>query len=521
MQIKNRPTLRNALLACGIISLVSTNWIQDAGAAEKIPWAEIDKIARDHVAAESPASVWPFEQAPREQLAAAAKKSFPHYFTPNPLSFANQPPELDNYTRHHLTPDGEGGKYRKAGGYLRQRPLPIDPHDSPWWEYINFAIEIHRARAIGQDGFAADILSIDPTPPWGVFWTRQLKLMETAAAIAPDFHIMIMPDMNAGLRRQPEQLERVIETLAASPAAWRLDDGRVVVSNFLANARPPEYWKNAFDALEKKGLRTAFLPVFLGYHNIQKFARDYAPISWGMSDWGFRDLADIKAVDFENAAKNVRHYTSNWMMPVAPQDFRPKAMQAWEAENTSAFRRLWEIAINGGSNLVQLITWNDYGEGTEISPSTGTQFLYYDLCGYYTTWFKLGRPPAITKDAIYYCHRVQTVPLREGPDPEKQPKLFQRMGGTPLKNEVELLAMLTAPAVLEIEQNGKIARVERPAGVVELKADAEPGRPVFRILRDGKKVVELPSHWTITDKADYQNLLYHGGSSTRRPIPGP
>lgn len=485
-------------------------------AASVPPWQEIDRIARAHVAAESPPEVWPFELPSREKLTASPKKVFPHYFTPFPLSVENAPSDKDHYARHYLSPDGEGGKFRAAGGYLRQRPLPVGPHDSPWWRQINLAIEIHRARAIGQDGFAADILALDSTlPRWHGPWDAYQMLLDTAAAVAPDFSILIMPDMNAGLKRQPERIVELITRLASHPAVWRLADGRVVVSNFAANKQPPEYWRDAFRKLGEQGIQTAFFPVFLGLHELDKHGREYGPFSYGLSDWGLRDVAAAESADLRNIAKRASGYAPHWMMPVAPQDFRPKNLMLWESENTAAFRWLWEAAITGGSHYVQLITWNDYGEGTEIAPSTGTQFLFYDLSAYYTAWFKLGHPPRITKDAIYYCHRVQTVPLREGPDPAKQPKKFECRGKTPLKNDVELLAMLTAPAVLEITQGNDVVRAEAPAGLASLKAPARPGRPVFRIVRDGQTVVEQTSKWTITDQAEYENLLYYGGSSTR------
>ncbi len=70
-----------------------------------------------------------------------------------------------------------------------------------------------------------------------------------------------------------------------------------------------------------------------------------------------------------------------------------------EAGNSEALRNLWMSAINGGADMVQIITWNDYSEGTEISPSTGTRFGFYDLATFYTQWFKLGKPE-IVRDAL-------------------------------------------------------------------------------------------------------------------------
>jgi hypothetical protein len=52
---------------------------------------------------------------------------------------------------------------------------------------------------------------------------------------------------------------------------------------------------------------------------------------------------------------------------------------------------------------------------------------------------------------------------------------------------------------------------------------ASPGRPVFRIIRNGKIVVEKISDWTIDAHPTTANADYFGGSSTRefRATPGP
>ena len=49
---------------------------------------------------------------------------FAHYFPAMPLSFDNQPPAADWYTRHLLNPRGLGGRNAASGGLLRDRSAP-------------------------------------------------------------------------------------------------------------------------------------------------------------------------------------------------------------------------------------------------------------------------------------------------------------------------------------------------------------------------------------------------------------
>jgi hypothetical protein len=93
---------------------------------------------------------------------------------------------------------------------------------------------------------------------------------------------------------------------------------------------------------------------------------------------------------------------------------------------------------------------------------------------------------------------------------------MQLRGATPVHNQIELLALLTRPATLQIEIAGK--RFERDAreGLATLQAPATLGRPIFRILRNDHVEVEKISDWEIGDPADAADPLYVGGSSTRK-----
>jgi hypothetical protein len=471
-------------------------------------WRYILKIAKDFVDKESPASVWPFERLSPKDRAQSPSKVFSHYFLPFPLSIGNQPVDSDYYTKGYLAPEGEGGKHLASGGFLRERPLSPGPWESPDWNQINFAIEILRAQRMGIDGFSCDLLSVSP----GTLWDRMMQLFDTAAAIAPDFRIMIMPDMESELKRHPEKLEDVLFQLAQKPSAYKLADGRLVVAPFNAQKQPPDFWKDSFARLKARGVDVAFLPVFQGW---QRYARDYAPLCYGLSDWGQRDLVAAKGM--AQAGVAAADFTRVWMMPVAPQDMRPKDGIYWEAGNTGAYRELWSGAITTRSALVQLITWNDYSEHAEVSPSSGTQFLFYDLGAYYTDWLKSGHPPRIVSDAIYYCHRRQILPLVA--PPAKQSLRFKVYGPTSQMNQIEMIAFLTAPATLEIELGGEVHRHEAGAGLVIFSIPAATGQPDFRIVRDKATVAEVRSAWPIVDHADIEDPLYRGGSSNRPFVP--
>jgi len=446
-------------------------------------------------------SPYPFAMPPTKVLRSSQKKVFAHYFIPFPVSIDNKDPSCDYYSRHYMRPEGENNKFAKNGGFIRQRPLPRPPRPEKEWDRIDFEHEVRLAVDAGLDGFACDILGT------GNFLKRVAKLMDAAVKIDPGFAIMIMPDMEAEFKGHPERMVPAVIELAAHPASYRLPDGRLVLAPYNAQRQTPAWWKERIAELEKAGIRVAFMPLFQGW---RKYAADFAPISYGFSEWGMRTPSGAKA---QQAWPSEAHkFVGVWMMPVAPQDARPKGLGYWEAHNSLAYRMLWASAIDGGADWVQVVTWNDYSEASEIAPSSSTQYAFYDLTAYYTAWFKTGHPPKVTRDAILYFHRIQAMsaPFTD----KRQAKPFSCVDKDP-HDEIEAVAFLTAPALIEIEVAGEKKQMKADAGLVSCTVPLRPGRPLFRIIRDGVVSVELQDQWPIVSGSPFQDPVYHAGGSNR------
>lgn len=451
--------------------------------------------------------VLPFDPPPPATLRASPRKVFAHYFVPFPISTDNEWPDEDYYTTEYLSPDGEDGKFRHGGGYLRERPLPRAPRPEVNWAALDLREEVRRAAAIGLDGFTCDILTTS-----GPLWASVRGLLDAARAVDPGFRIVLMPDMAAEFLAHPERLAGAIRSLAGHPAVHRLSDGRLVVAPFNAQERSAGWWKQWLDTMKKTGVNVALWPVFQSW---ETHAPAFAPFSIGMSSWGSRSPSGGGQL-LEDPV-TAHGYNRLWMAPVAPQDVRPKDLRYWESHNTVAYRTMWEAAINGGADWVHVITWNDYSESTEIAPSTSIQYLFYDLTAYYVTWFKTGRQPTIRRDVLYYSHRIQPTDAQW--NRARQSGAFQLASAYAPRDEVELLAFLRAPATLQTELGGQTWRWQASAGVTPVRVLLAPGQPVFRLIRNGRIEIALRSKGQIADTVPVQDLLYHGGSSSRPPVP--
>ena len=444
----------------------------------------------------------PFDLPDLRTLRATEHRVFAHYFPPFPLSLDNRPADRDYYTRHYLTPDGEGGRHAAYGGLLRDRPLPVDPMPGDW-RLTNARREVRTARAAGIDGFSVDILALD-----GTHAHRVDTLLRAAHRVDPGFTVLLMPDMTA-LHTTPEALADALARWAAEPAAFRLADGRLVVSPFKAEVHDPRWWTRVTDRLARRHhVRTALFPVFLDY---RAHAADFAPISYGFSTWGNRSHTGQGGVPGD--VRLAHRLGKRWMQPVAVQDVRPREGVYDEAGNTALLRTTWRHAIEDGADWVQLTTWNDYAESSHVAPSLHHGHAYLDLCAYYLTRFKTGRWPPLVRDVVYLTARVQFAGTASA---ARQPRLMRpRTGTAPPRDRVEVLTFLTGAARLDAQVGTVHHRRRVPAGVRVTLLPLHSGLSSATVRRAGRAVATVSTRWPVRTQVDVQDLQYYAVTSGR------
>ena len=416
-----------------------------------------------------------------DDLFNSPKKVFAHYFDPFPLSIDNKPSAQDYYNDQYLNRDGEDGKWQKQGGYLRQRPLGVDTSANPHWRQLNMQREVTTAIARGITGFTFDVLSLNEATNAA----SDLHLMLNAAqAVDSRFKIVVMPDITA-LGSDASAVMQIIASVADSPAAYKLADGRLVVSAFDASLNSPAWWGSVIIRLKTQGINVAFVPTFLGWG---QYASLYASVSYGFADWGTA-TAHASSQFQDDASIAHGSYNKIFMMPVDPQQYRPKNFQFWEAGNSASFRSGWISSIRGDSDWVQLVTWNDLSETSQIAPYTDATLKrhigtgYYDLNGFYAAWFLTGQEPKITHDVLYYFYRREATSAKA----TRQGQAVH-ITGDAAENDIELLAFLTTPGELKITVGGKTYTQNAAAGMVSFKVPSQPGVPLFTLSRNGSDV---------------------------------
>jgi hypothetical protein len=94
------------------------------------------------------------------------------------------------------------------------------------------------------------------------------------------------------------------------------------------------YWQAVLDGLKQAGVASALLPVF---NNLRANAQAFAPICYGMSEWGNRDPDSVDGDAAIEVWRKLAGPRAIWMAPIAPQDVRPKSSIFWKAATPSCF----------------------------------------------------------------------------------------------------------------------------------------------------------------------------------------
>ncbi|RDB17844.1 Glucan endo-1,3-alpha-glucosidase agn1 [Hypsizygus marmoreus] len=165
------------------------------------------------------------------------------------------------------------------------------------------------------------------------------------------------------------------------------------------------------------------------------------------------------------------------------------------------YSRRWEslIAARDQFDIVQVLTWNDYGESHYIGPIKGAQpnsqawvdgmdhTAWLELTRYYATAFREGNAPTVDKDKIFMWSRPHPTQAT-APDPVGQPKNFELFEDT-----VWAVVMTTAPSNVVLSTSpSKSQTFSVPAGLTKLSIPITAGGTMKgTIERDGKALVTL------------------------------
>ena len=364
--------------------------------------------------------------------------------------------------------------------------------------------EIELAQRNGLDGFALNCGS----------WFRNQNYIKSAERIYQaaeemdtDFKLMFSVDW-LGIRVYERDMYVMVKRFYKHPNQFRCR-GRVVISTYGGR---PQMFEAALKKLADEGYEVFFVPNlsqqrYSANRSLESTLRllDSRPFIDGL----FYFAVDGSVAEIMRTNATMRRATMMrdkvYMAGVCPSYNSPNLRDHYGVEGYDA---LWRGIIRDGANWVEIVTWNDYNEDSNLMPyrwsyprNSERQYndhdeTFLDATAYYAAWYKSGRRPAITQDRLYYAYRNRSLWLRRAWDVKEDKWIDLTAAKWPFdqihddaEDNVYVTTMLTAPAELTVELAGQTRTFPQPAGVAHVRVPLAGGVPRFALARGGKQIV--------------------------------
>ena len=277
-----------------------------------------------------------------------------------------------HWTMNHFDPDRIVDGKREAAS--RFRPL-IGLYDSGDPQAVE--CQVLLMKLAGLDGVLADWYGDVPTNDYAAIDRNTALLFRTAARAGLKFALVYedqtVPQLvkngafpaSEAVAQGRALFARTARRWFASPNYLKLD-GRPLLLVFGPQYYKTEDWPRLFAGLPK--------PPFFSTLHTKKGAAD------GTYDWPLPKEGDAARARFAAANPGMRR-----AIPVAYPRFVDIYKEAGVGESYgtipddggATYRRTLADALASGARLVQIATWNDWGEGTGIEPTA--EYAYRDL----------------------------------------------------------------------------------------------------------------------------------------------
>ncbi|KAJ7109754.1 glycoside hydrolase [Mycena crocata] len=399
--------------------------------------------------------------------------------------------------------------------------------------------DINLATASGLDGFA---LNVGPDD----FQTTQTNnAFQAAETLGPNFKLFFSLDMSVlpcATVEDGAALRARVKNFATHPNHLQLN-GRAFVSTFagegctFGQGSVPDGWRSQFSQHPELQGQIHFVPAFFmdpstfpqfsgvmdGDFNFNSgwplqltsdVARGASPDLTPTGDDGANGLNKfIGSTDTDN--QHIDSLTTladgasrpTYMAAVSPWFFTHFGPDTFSKNfmflaDQHLYPRRWEnlIAEREKIDLVEVVTWNDYGESHYIGPIKGAlpptsdvwvngfpHEAWLDLTKFYATQFKTGQALAVEKDQIFMWSRPHPTNA-QAPDAQGPPTTFELT-----QDQVWAVVLATAPGTVKLSTTDTDEKsFDLVPGVNKLAIPIAPGGTLRGVLtRDGQTVVEL------------------------------
>jgi glucan endo-1,3-alpha-glucosidase len=422
--------------------------------------------------------------------------------------------------------------------------------------------EIREAQAIGIDGFALN------AGGWlhQTYYIRYAaQMFEAAVRLHSGFKLMFSADMCCG--NDIADVEDLMRRFAGNPryapvyfkyrgafvlttfagdklgvAAWQQIRADLATGANPSMQAEPSVLSEVAGPPSNAPIRIFLVPAFFwGGELPSRLSIQQRFVEWrttldGFFYWGIAGVPGsggaLDQLPSSRSYARVLHDAGKlYMAPICLQFWGANANRYYEYGGAAGMRALWMDAINvTHPEWVEIITWNDFIEGTYVSPIDdpnkypGANFLdstgvpigtpgYFHshkgaaaLLSFFIRWYKTGVEPAITHDTVYYFYRTQLKDADAG-----SPPVAHKFG--PVADSVYITANLTAPAELRVTAGGQTRTLHLQAGSTDVQTPILTGDPPsFLLIRNGRTIGSGEASDVIKTVVNYNDYYYSTGT---------
>jgi Glycosyl hydrolase family 71 len=417
--------------------------------------------------------------------------------------------------------------------------------------------EIQQAQAIGIDGFALNVgswLTSGAGAEYYIAYSSQM--FEAAARLNSGFKLMFSADFCCG--NQPSDAEDMMRRFVNYPRfanVYFRHDGKYVLTTFAGDALGVAAWEKiksdlATGANPSTGtvdsswvpttiavagkpsnapVNIFLVPAFFGafggetptQSQIQAGFNIWKSTVDGLFYWGIAAVPGGSAggwpdqIPSSEAYASVLHSAGKlYMAPIAFQFWGADAARYYEYSGYEGMRKMWLDAINvTHPEWVEIITWNDFIEGTYVSPIDDpnkypfANFLVqsglptqpgplgyfhshvgaWALLPYFIEWYKTGHQPDIDNTSVYWAYRTQSINDKAV---SGIPALGTLYG--PIADKIYVTANVAQPGTLTVTSGTLTTSFNLSAGSTDVEAPFMDGNPpVFNFTPNDKNCAAL------------------------------
>ncbi|KAJ5642870.1 CAZyme family GH71 [Penicillium longicatenatum] len=374
--------------------------------------------------------------------------------------------------------------------------------------------DMTAAHSIGIDAFALNCASIDSYTP------TQLALAYEAAKNV-GFKVFISFDFAYWTNGDTAKITEYMRQYASHPAQMQYDSG-ALVSTFVGDSFD---WNPVKQGTPHQihALPNLQDPAEASSNAARGADGAFSWYAWPTDGGNSIIPGPMTTVWDDRYIQDLAGKT--YMAPVSPWFATHYNSKNWVfiCENLPTLR--WEQMLSMQPDLIEIISWNDYGESHYIGPYSAhhsddgsSQWAagmphdaWRDLYQPYITAYKSGaKTPTVDEEKVVYWYRPTPKAVICTGDQLPAPN-----GVSMLSDSIFVATILKYPATLTVTSgSNEPVSIAVPAGIVTSNVTMGVGNQSFTVTRDGQTILSGEGNLVIKNSCIHYNFNVYVGSIT-------